>query len=295
MVLEGRDRLNGVPGTYRVVRCKTCSLERTDPRPTADTIAAYYPSTYAPYADGHAELVPQTGSGWKRTLRRWLGFETRQLPPLRPPGALLEVGCAAGAWLLQMQRQGWSVLGVEFSQAAAFRAHEKGLSVQIATVETATPPDPPVDVVAAWMVLEHLHEPLVCLRRLRQWTRPGGWLVAAVPDSGSWVRKCFGARAYELQLPTHLYHYTPQTLGRLLADAGWRLDSVAWQRNPNNLLWSLEYLADDYGWPRAVSAVRWLRTAPAAGRLRAVLGWLLGITRQSGRIEIRAVRVPDAS
>lgn len=50
LLLIGRDRLNNLPGEFKVVRCKTCRLIRTDPRPTQDTIAFYYPDSYEPWA-----------------------------------------------------------------------------------------------------------------------------------------------------------------------------------------------------------------------------------------------------
>jgi hypothetical protein len=40
-VLQGRDRLHDLAGTYTVVRSSGCGLLRTDPRPTADTIGYY--------------------------------------------------------------------------------------------------------------------------------------------------------------------------------------------------------------------------------------------------------------
>ena len=50
-VLSGVDMLHGVPGEYRVIRCRQCGLMRTDPRPTPDTIGLYYPSHYGPHAN----------------------------------------------------------------------------------------------------------------------------------------------------------------------------------------------------------------------------------------------------
>src|SRR3546814_19345766 len=63
--------------------------------------------------------------------------------------------------------------------------------------------DLPVDLIVGWMVLEHLHQPLAVLRKLRRWIQPDGWLVLSVPDAGSLEFRVFGDRWYALQLPTH--------------------------------------------------------------------------------------------
>jgi SAM-dependent methyltransferase len=160
--------------------------------------------------------------------------------------------------------------------------------VQTGSIESASGPDQPVDVVAAWMVIEHLHDPVAALVKLRRWVRPQGYLIAAVPDIGGRLLQCFGERRYDLHLPNHLYHFTPQSITRLLDTAGWRVERVFWQRNANSLLASLEYLAADRGWPRVLAAARWLRSAKSAGAYRNALHVLAGWTHQSGRIEVWA-------
>lgn len=289
-VIEGEDRLHGLRGRFQVVRCLRCGLMRTNPRPTPDTIGAYYPSDYGPYrsAPSLPKVKPST---WHRRLRtrlnRFLGKDVRRLPDVAP-GHLVEIGCASGAYLAEMRAQGWSVEGIEFSDEAAQTARALGLTVQTASLETARPPQRTADVLAAWMVLEHLHEPLEALKKIRPWVRPGGWLVAAVPDAGAMERRWFGEFWYGLHLPAHLYHYTPRTLGKLLDSAGWELVAVRWQPNAMNLLNSLEWMSDARRWPRVLKATQWLKNAPKAASLRKRMGWLLGVTRQSGRMEIWA-------
>lgn len=293
LVLETEDRLNGIPGRFSVVRCNGCHLLRTNPRPTAATIHAYYPTTYGPYHTGDESTALPT-SWLRRGLRTFLEFDAKALPPIRP-GRLLEVGCASGSFLDAQRLAGWTVEGIEFNESAVERARARDLYVQNATVETARAPESRVDVVAAWMVLEHLHEPIHALRRIREWVKSDGWLVASVPDTSSFFFSAFRTRSYDLQVPTHLYHFTPRTLGTLMSRAGWRIVRVRWQRNPNTLLMSVEYLASDNGWGRTLAFTRWLRTAPRAGKLRACLALLLGVARQSGRMEIWARPMPDST
>jgi SAM-dependent methyltransferase len=285
-VLKGQDLIHGIPGRYHVVRCACCDLMRTNPRPTSETIGAYYPTNYGPYVSTPVFQTTRP-SGWKHQLKKLIGFENKRIPDIAP-GRLLEIGCASGSYLAEMRSLEWKVEGIEFSDSVAQDARAKGIEVQSATVEDAVDPKQCVDVVAAWMVLEHLHEPIKALKRIHTWIKPEGYLVGSVPDASCVLGRLFGNARYELQLPTHLYHFTPKTLEDVLCSAGWELDRIYWQKNCNNLLWSLEYVAVARGWKKFASAVGWFRTSNQAGKLRLVLGWILGITKQSGRIEFWA-------
>jgi hypothetical protein len=289
LVMTARDRLHDLPGVFDVVKCRTCGLMRTNPRPSSSSMGLYYPEDYAPYH------VPSAAGGAGAGKRSWLSrvfdMGARELPPVES-GHLVEIGCASGAFLEEMRTAGWNCSGIEFSEASAQSARDKGFEIQTATVESARPPSEPATLIAAWMVLEHLHEPVTALRKLRTWARSDGYLAASVPDAGSLERRIFKQRWYALQVPTHLYHYSPKTLAIVLEKAGWRLVRCRWQRNCNNLLRSLEYVAKDRRYLRAAGFIVWLRTAKRAGKIRSLLAWFLGITRQSGRIEIWAQPLP---
>ena len=82
------------------------------------------------------------------------------------------------------------------------------------------------DVVLAADVIEHLRDPLACLRELRARLRPGGRLVLSVPNVGymgviaSLIAGEFEYRATGLLDHTHLRFFTWISLQRLLHAAG---------------------------------------------------------------------------
>ena len=81
-----------------------------------------------------------------------------------------------------------------------------------------------------WMVLEHLHDPVNALRRIRSWARPEAWLCLSVPDANAIEFSLFGRYWYALQVPAHLTHVTPRTLRAVLDSAGWRVEKVLHHR-----------------------------------------------------------------
>jgi SAM-dependent methyltransferase len=256
LLLTAGDRLHHLPGRFSVVRCRTCQLIRTSPRPTLETIGRYYPADYGPHA---VNPVVQGKGGF---LTRLTQTRSQAIPPLLP-GRLLELGCSTGAFLAEMRSRGWQVRGVEMSKTASARARAHGLDVHTGSVESAPDPDSPYDLVAAWMVLEHLHNPRLALAKSRDWTTVDGWLVLSVPDAATFELRLFGDAWYALQVPTHLHHFTPRTLERMLAAEGWTLRRVIHQRSLDNVIASLGYRIADR---RADSSIaRRLITFPETG------------------------------
>jgi SAM-dependent methyltransferase len=296
-VVSGRDRLHGVPGEFPVIRCRQCGLLRTSPRPTPAAIQRYYPANYGPYASTSVAAGPATAVRSPR--RSWLGGRllaprTNVIPPLSP-GRLLEIGCGAGGFLHRMAQEGWEVEGLELSPEAGRAARELGFPVFIGSLSDAPDPAKPYDLIVGWMVLEHLHDPLQMLRKLWRWSAPGGWIALSVPDAGALEFRLFQDAWYALDVPRHLFHYTPKTAARVLRQSGWKLQRILWQDNPNNLILSLRNRLQERGWQRTADFLKDVADGRRYGRLRLIIGKLLGSLRASGRMTLWARRMEDSA
>jgi hypothetical protein len=80
--------------------------------------------------------------------------------------------------------------------------------------------------VSFFHVLEHLADPLSALTRAQELLKTAGWLLIQCPNIESAQFKRFGSRWLHLSLPQHLFHFAPETLGKLLGKAGFRLEVV---------------------------------------------------------------------
>ena len=293
VVLAGRDLLHGLPGVFTVVRCRACGLMRTSPRPSPAAMGFYYPDDYGPYLGTRVqEGEPAPATGIRKLLRplsgRLFDFKTTALPVMAP-GRMLEIGCASGSFLHRMAGLGWQVQGIESSGTAARAAAQLGYAVHGGPLETAPQPDEPFDLIVGWMVLEHLHDPIGGLRKLREWARPGAWLVLSVPNAGSLEFRVFKDKWYALQLPTHLHHFTPGTLRRVLSAAGWDLARVHHQRVLANLIASTGYVLLGRGLRKL--GQRCVDFPERGGRWPYVLyppAWLLSVFGQTGRMTVWA-------
>jgi len=295
-IFSAHDLLHDLPGDYNIVKCRTCGLMRTNPRPTPESIGFYYPEDYRPYLGTVVQMdsgePPATIKRFLKPLVNWVfNFKGTVLPALAT-GRMLEVGCASGSYLHQMAGKGWLVQGLESSQIAAQSARELGYHVHSGTLETAPAPDEPFDLIVGWMVLEHLYDPVFCLKKLSRWAKPDAWLVLSIPNAASLEFRLFKNNGYALQVPTHLHHFTPHSVGKVLQAGGWRMEKVHHQRTLSNLIGSLGYLLRDNGFTKLGKK---LIEIPDQGSplvyVLFPLAWLLSLFGQTGRMTVWARKI----
>lgn len=289
LVLASGDRLHALPGRFQVVRCQECGLMRTSPRPTAASIARYYPAEYGPHKDVQAAPPPPSRSRPRRWLARLLDHRANAIPPVAP-GRVLEVGCGRGEFLDRMRSTGWTVTAQEVSTQTAEALEKRSLEVHVGSISSLPLSWAPFDLIAGFMVLEHLHDPIGDLKHLRALAAPDGWLVLSTPNTRSFDFSAFGKRWYGLQVPTHLVHYDPRTISKVLHAAGWRVERVLHQRTMSDTIASLGYVIAEKTSFRSVG--QRLVDFPESGSRSRHLLWPLAVLvaglRRSSRMTIWA-------
>ena len=195
---------------YRMVRCNTCGLVRSDPAADPASVAGLYASSSFDYASEVANL--------KRTYGRYLARLDRH-------GAgrdgLLEVGCGNGFFLEEAVRQGYkNVRGIEPSHHAIQAAPE---SVRALISEDVLRPGTLAsdwfDVVCLFQVFDHLPDPGEALDELHRGLRTGGLALFLNHDEGAASAKVLGERSPIVDVE-HYYLYSQETLGKLVARHG---------------------------------------------------------------------------
>lgn len=198
------------------------------------------------------------------------------------PGRLLDVGCATGKFLRQMGAVGWQLAGIELDPEAAAKAR-----TVTPDVFEGDPVDAPLapgrfDVVTAFHVVEHLPDPLRALRRMIEWLAPGGLMIVEVPNVGGVGGRMFGRYWSGLDFPRHLVHFTPATMGAMVARAGGRVERAAHRTKPRYLIRSLRNLLSDRSGSAARTALALSRSRVGAGAMKIVLEGLMPLARPSG-------------
>ncbi len=292
-LFEAVDTLHGFPGTRGIVKCRGCGLMSTSPRPGPEKIIDFYPDDYQPFSAPHA----RPAASWKRAVKPVVGrlFDTKEhvLPRRVSGGTALEVGCGSGRFLMQLAEMGWKAQAIDPSAATITELRQRtDLPLEIGTIQSATFESESFDLIAALMVLEHLHDPVGDARKLCGWLRHGGWLTGSVLNCASWEFRFFGADWYALQVPTHLSHFTPTTLRILLEKAGFGNVKIFQQRNVSNLMVHLGRVLARHHLPFSSTLLDFPERGPRVLRYAvrpaaSILAWL----RQGGRISFLAQKV----
>jgi SAM-dependent methyltransferase len=270
VLFAAKDRRYRGPGEFKLVECKSCSLRFLSPRPTASTIHAWYPDSYPAYQksersrlDRIKELLDDI---WNSYLSRFLSdsyptfFFTRHAAKFTPPdraARVLDIGCGSGYKLQYIRRRTtWQTYGVDFHPQAVENARARGATeVHLTSGERLPFPDGFFDTVMSWHSLEHHYSPRATMNEVMRVLRPGGYGIFAVPSGVNLGLRLFRSYWGPLEAPRHLYHFTKQTLTRLMHDAGLRVHQVFHDFSfyglflDEEIFDSLEYLARDLGVP----------------------------------------------
>jgi SAM-dependent methyltransferase len=218
--LAAPDRFHGRTTQYQMLRCVSCSMVWLDDPPSKSEMGMHYGPDY-----------DRTISEAAKKPEHW--FERRnEVLRLKPGGgAILDLGCASGGFLSTLKGPSWKLFGIEMSEDAASEARTRcGAEVFVGDILDAPFPAQSFDVITCFNVLEHVYEPKEVLARVAKWLKPGGIFYTLIPNIDSAGAHIFRSYWYPLELPRHLYHFSPGTLRDVAQSAGLRQVSLETRR-----------------------------------------------------------------
>lgn len=208
---------------YAIVACNRCGLQYVGQNPQDIDFAALYSEDY--YTGGSGQVFANY-LGEERARRANARRKLRSMRRRTPrSGRLLDVGCAAGFFLVEARRY-FEPQGVEISEFSSRVARERfGLDVFTGTLQDAKFAADSFDVITMWDVVEHLSDPKAVLMEASRVLRPGGSLVLTTGDVGSRYARRAGPRWHLLEPPWHLYYFSRATMSAMGEAAGLRLQA----------------------------------------------------------------------
>ena len=197
--------------SFGLMKCARCNLVFTNPRPAKSELGCYYESDQ--YLSHHA-------SSWNfqafvyRFLRRLnIRHKYRQVTTFALKGRLLDVGSGTGELLRFFKQKGWDVTGIEPNDSARnYAISQHDVSVFPESYLSSLPANS-FDVVSMWHVLEHVSDINERIRALSRVLKTEGVLVVALPNIDSWDANYYGSYWAALDVPRHLFHFSPGSFG----------------------------------------------------------------------------------
>lgn len=250
-VFSASDRLFSNEEVFQVVRCRTCGLEYVNPRPSMSNMSAYYPADYLSFCRSRGIfrfLNTIVLASQARFIAKAVG---------KPQATVLEVGCATGRLLKQIQdRSDYKVIGVDTDKDSVDVA-TRLLGVQCihGTLDDAGFPDNIFDAVIIKHTLEHTHNPTEVLQEANRVLRSGGKLFLWVPNKDGWAARLFGRYWSGYDLPRHLYTFGVDTLSRMVERAGFEINNLNCYSVTNIWIHSVLFFAKEKKIPHFIRAL----------------------------------------
>jgi SAM-dependent methyltransferase len=209
--------------------------------PSVQDLGQLYPKTYYSYQP------PSLPSGPSAVLKKLLRMKkSTAVPRFAAPGVMLDVGCGAGHYLLEMKQQGWQVYGSELSEDAAAAGRSAGLDIRGGELTDAKFKEGMFDFVRLNHSFEHIPDPAVVLREIRRILKPEGRLFIGVPNIDGLMARIFSVYWWYFGVPVHTYNYNPANLAKLLERHGFVVERLRYYSDYASFLGSLQiYLNRD--------------------------------------------------
>lgn len=206
-----RDSLLDYPGSFDIIACDGCGTLRMSPRPSFSARRRSFTDQYPLYDWALGRKSAREAERIGRFSPQIAAINSR-----KQPGRLLDVGAGDGYFMLGMQQRGWETRGIELHEGvAAYARDELGLDM-VAGAEHEVDWGGPYDCITLFGLIEDVDDPNACLSRCFDSLAPDGLLVVQTHNIGSLEARYFGPDWFNIEAPRHVWHFSPDTLRRLL-------------------------------------------------------------------------------
>lgn len=216
--------------------CDNCGSIFLSPRPTKNYIGSFYPPEY--FDHGGKDDPKKVRLPYREFYAL---IEKMDLKP----GRVLDLGCGKGDLLIGLKNRGWRCSGTEISKESAEYARDNwGIkNVLSENIENAKFKHGYFDLILMHHVLEHLYDPKTMLKKIKRWLKSEGILLLAVPNFNSLSVTIFKRKAFSLDVPRHLFQFTPKSLKELLKLAGYKILALSYFSLVHNMVIFRETMA----------------------------------------------------
>lgn len=213
---------------FEVEKCADCGFVFTQNAPDENNIGKYYESEdYVSHSDTQKGLFFKIYHAVRNYM---LGQKRKMIEQVTDKGKLLDIGCGTGYFLNEMQVQKWEVTGIEQDeQARKYGSNKFNINVktpaELFELESGS-----FTAISMWHVLEHVHNLDGYLKQIYNLLESDGTLAIAVPNHDSHDGKHYGKHWAAWDLPIHLWHFTPDSMEKLMKKYGFKI--IAHKRLP---------------------------------------------------------------
>lgn len=225
---------------FEYATCRSCETLYARTRPSFDRLKSFYAESaattywinefFAPVADARREKVFRPRAEYVVST---FGQD--------PKWVIGDIGAGFGLFSQEL-RNLWPLsryIAIEPSLEQADRCRNAGLDVLSSSLEEVAvlgSHDGRFDLLTAFELIEHLHDPRVFLRAVQRLLKPGGWLLMTTLNGQGFDIQLLWERSHSIYPPCHINFFNPVSMTRLISSVGFDVKDVS---TPGQLDWSI--------------------------------------------------------
>lgn len=235
-----------LPSLFKIKRCINCNLRWLYPMPSDEEYKLFYSTKY--FTDKKIKNVPEWMEYFevpeiyedRVAIVRINEFEERLNRIntfFQNQGSLLDIGIATGEFLSLANKQGWHVSGLDISDYAVEKAHEKyGIQAKVGDLLTHDFNGEIFDVIHMNHVFEHLLDPIASLEKISCLMHSRSLLILEVPNqfdslvrkTVGFIRSLYGNNQQKRSIYSihHPYFYNAKNIQMLVLQNGFEIHEV---------------------------------------------------------------------
>jgi SAM-dependent methyltransferase len=196
-----------------IMACLDCSLYYLSERPPAKTLEAMY-----------SGIEDQTYLKEEAGRIKTFGEAMKDLNKYCPSkGKMFEFGSYTGVYLELAQKQGWTVMGGEFSTwARGIALNHRGIKLVHSDDDLPPSLKGDFDAVVMWDVIEHVTDPVDMIDRAARLLKKGGVIGLSTMVLDSLSARILKDK-YPFLMEMHMIYFTEKTLLGLLKSRGFEI------------------------------------------------------------------------
>jgi SAM-dependent methyltransferase len=232
-----REGASFVKSGFRYVTCTECDTLYVSPRPTYEALERIYRDSKSTKYWVEEFFKPVAEVRREKIFRPRAQFVAERFADRRA-GRIGDIGAGFGLFLDEL-RSIWpdaDLVAIEPSSDMAALCRERGLDVLETMLEDIGEESGNFDVLTAFELFEHLHDPLAFLKRVRTLLKPGALLVFTTLSGLGFDIRVLWEESRSVSPPHHLNFANPFSIGRLLKRAGFEAVEVT---TPGVLDWDI--------------------------------------------------------
>jgi len=209
-------------GIFNVVKCKYCGFVFVKNRPSLSYLQQYYNAMGSMQSmDGN--YTPKRAKNIGRILKYRL-FKAWIQRRFKENIYLLELGCSDGDLLAVVQGdKRWKAVGLDYAQRTVDFARSEGLDARLGDIQTMDFKRSEFNLVVGLHVIEHIHDPLTTIERIRFLLQDGGYVFFVVPCISHIKARLAGNNWKYFDAPGHLWYFNPKTMKLFLEKNGFEV------------------------------------------------------------------------